>query len=146
VSSFVSVRVQLGIWGAEAVGTAVLVLAALSAVAFVLGKGSPLAELPMSLRLGITGLLVGVCVALIAVSPLGRLSGAHINPAVTLGFWIVQMVPLRDLAGTSARSSRGPSLAGICFVGRGARWRYPCRAGSPTRACRHPPPWCSRPE
>jgi aquaporin Z len=75
----------------------VLVLGALSAVAFVLSEESPLAELPMSLPLAITGVLVGVCVALIAVSPLGRLSGAHINPAVTLGFWIVRMVPLRDL-------------------------------------------------
>jgi hypothetical protein len=45
-----------------------LVLGALSAVAVVPGEGSPLAELPMSLRLVITGLLVGVCVALIAVS------------------------------------------------------------------------------
>jgi aquaporin Z len=83
--------------GRQAVGTAVLVLGALSAVAFVLSEESPLAELPMSLPLAITGVLIGVCVALIAVSPLGRLSGAHINPAVTLGFWIVRMVPLRDL-------------------------------------------------
>ena len=60
MSSFVPVRVRLGIWGAEAVGTAALVLGALSAVAFVLGEGSPLAKLPMSSRLAITGLLVGI--------------------------------------------------------------------------------------
>ena len=110
-----SVRVQLGIWGAEAVGTALLVLGALSAVAFVLGEGSLLARLPMSLRLAITGVLVGVCVALIAVSPLGRLSGAHINPAVTVGFWIVGMVPARDLAGYVGAQLVGAVVGGYLF-------------------------------
>jgi aquaporin Z len=119
MASSVSVRVQLGIWGAEAVGTAVLVLGALSAVAFVLGEGSPLARLPMSLRLAITGVLVGVCVALIAVSPLGRLSGAHINPAVTVGFWIVRMVRSRDLAGYVGAQLAGAVVGGYLF-----RWSW----------------------
>ncbi len=86
----------------------------------------------MSLRLAITGLLVGVCVALIAVSPLGRLSGAHINPAVTLGFWIVRMVPLRDLVGYIGAQLAGGVVGGICFVGRRPTWRYPYGAVSPT--------------
>ena len=119
MSGFVPVRVRLATWGAEAAGTALLVLCALSAVALVLGEGSPLARLPMSLRLAITGLLVGVCVALIAVSPLGRLSGAHINPAVTLGFWIVRMVPLRDLVGYIGAQLAGAVVGGYLF-----RWSW----------------------
>lgn len=133
MSSFVSVRVQLGIWGAEAVGTAVLVLGALSAVAFVLREGSPLAELPMSSRLAITGLLVGVCVALIAVSPLGRLSGAHLNPAVTLGFWIVRMVPLRDLVGYIGAQLAGAVVGAYLF-----RWSWGHVALSVAGGVTHP--------
>jgi Major intrinsic protein len=122
-----------GDWGAEAVGTAVLVLGALSAVAFVLGEGSPLAELPMSLRLAITGVLVGVCVALIAVSPLGRLSGAHINPAVTLRFWIVRMVPLRDLVGYIGAQLAGAVVGAYLF-----RWSWGHVALSVAGGVTHP--------
>jgi aquaporin Z len=128
-----SARVQLTVWGAEAVGTAMLVLGALSAVAFVLGEGSPLAMLPTSLRLAITGLLVGACVALIAVSPLGRLSGAHINPAVTLGFWIVRMVPSRDLVGYT-----GAQLAGAVAGGYLFRWSWGHVALSVAGGVTHP--------
>ena len=131
--SFVPVRMRLGIWGAEAVGTAALVFGALSAVAFVLGEGSPLANLPMSSRLAITGLLVGVCVALIAVSPLGRLSGAHINPAVTLGFWIVRMIALRDLVGYIGAQLAGAVVGGYLF-----RWTWGDIALSVAGGVTHP--------
>jgi aquaporin Z len=40
------------------------------------------------MRRFVAGALFGSVGALIAVSPLGRISGAHIDPAVTLAFWL----------------------------------------------------------
>ena len=114
------------VWGAEALGTALLVLGALSAVAAVLGTGSPLAAqtcqvtdcylaLSESARLLVTGLLVGGCVSLIAVSPLGRLSGAHVNPAVTLAFHALGRVSTHDAVGYVAAQLAGGLAGGAAF-------------------------------
>jgi aquaporin Z len=101
------------IWFAEAVGTASLVLGALSAVAFVLGDGSPIDRVltSESARLLLTGVLVGGCVCLVVVSPVGRLSGAHINPAVTLAFSVVGRISRRDVVGYLVAQLAG-ALAG----------------------------------
>ena len=75
----------------ELAGTGLLLLGGLSAVILMFGEGSPLPRLipGEALRRAITGFLFGTTGASIAVSPLGRASGAHINPAVTLGFWLM---------------------------------------------------------
>jgi len=76
-------------YGAELLGTAFLLFAGVSAVIFDFDKSLPLAHLlpNKSVRLLITGLLFAGSGSLVAISPLGRLSGGHINPAVTLAFW-----------------------------------------------------------
>jgi aquaporin Z len=78
----------------EAIGTALLVLIGLSLVTIMFGTGSPIpAALPNEgLRRLITGFLFGTTGALIALSPVGKISGAHINPVVTLGFRFMRKI------------------------------------------------------
>lgn len=73
---------------AELIGTAVLVLVGLSLVIFMFGTATPMAGLipNEAVRRFVTGFLFGSTGALIALSPVGKVSGAHINPAVSLGF------------------------------------------------------------
>lgn len=75
---------------AEFAGTALLVGVGVSIVILDFGQGSPVVALVTStgLRSVLTGFLFGVTGASIAVSPLGKASGAHINPVVTLAFWL----------------------------------------------------------
>ena len=77
-------------WLAEFVGTGLLIVGGLGAVTLDFGSHSPIAPLlpSHSLRLLLTGALFAGTGSLIAVSPLGRVSGAHINPAVSLAFWL----------------------------------------------------------
>ncbi len=76
-------------------------LGGLSAVVLDFETGSPVARLvpSHSARLLITGLLFAGCGSLITISPIGRRSGAHLNPAVTLGFWCRRHLHPFDLAG-----------------------------------------------
>jgi aquaporin Z len=76
------------LFGAEMIGTAVLLLVGLSLVILMFGSGSPMAEWIPSLKVRqvITGFLFGGTGALIAISNVGKKSGAHINPIVTLAF------------------------------------------------------------
>src|SRR5512137_1886930 len=86
---------------AELIGTALLVLVGLSLVILMFGAGSPIAQVIPSegLRRLITGFLFGTTGALIALSPVGKVSGAHINPAVTLGFCLMQKINARVALG-----------------------------------------------
>jgi aquaporin Z len=74
---------------AEAAGLGVFLLAVGGAVTLLEYPGSPLQRaLPWPLaRRMMSGLFVGVSIVLLVYSPLGRLSGAHLNPAITLGFY-----------------------------------------------------------
>lgn len=83
-------RIPWTLFAAEFMGTAILVGAGVSFVILDFGHGSPVPDLipDPGLRRAITGFLFGCTGASVAVSPLGRESGAHINPVVTLAFWV----------------------------------------------------------
>ena len=74
----------------ELLGTALLIAVGLSIVIADFGHGSPVIQyLPdAGVRRLLTGFLFGTTGALIAISPIGKISGAHINPVVSLSFWL----------------------------------------------------------
>lgn len=85
----------------ELIGTALLVLVGLSAVTLMFGTGSPLPGfLPdEGIRRLVTGFLFGTTGATIALSVVGKTSGAHINPVVTLAFWLMRKMDARTAVG-----------------------------------------------
>ena len=76
------------LWLSELIGTALLVGVGCSLVILDFGASSPVAVLlpDPAARRAVTGFLFGSVGALIALSPVGMISGAHINPVVTLAF------------------------------------------------------------
>jgi aquaporin Z len=81
----------------ELIGTALLLLCGLSLVIFMFGEGSPMLWLVLNegWRRRITGFVFGIFGALISISAIGKESGAHINPCVTLGFFLVRKLDAR---------------------------------------------------
>lgn len=78
----------------EFLGTALLVFLGCSFVIVDFGHGSPVVHLlpQAGLRRALTGFLFGSVGASIALSKIGKISGAHINPVVTLAFWLMGKV------------------------------------------------------
>ena len=117
-------------YGAELIGTAILVFADVSAVVFDFGTGSPIAQVvpDVSTRRLITGLLFAGSGALVAISPLGKLSGGHINPAVSLAFWMHGKMHHFDLGGYISGQLLGAIigslLVALVWGGRAARVGY----------------------
>jgi aquaporin Z len=91
-------RLHPSLYGAEFLGTALLVGVGVSIVILMFGQGSPVERLVpgAAMRRFLTGGLFGSVATLIAISPLGKVSGAHINPAVTLAFWLEGKLAWRD--------------------------------------------------
>ena len=114
-------------YASEMLGTAFLLFCVVGAVAFLFGSRAFLPRLiPSSaLRLLLVGLLLGGASGLVALTPPGRLSGAHLNPAVSLGFWMLGKMHGRDVAGYIAGQLLGGVLGafagGLAFGRSGTR-------------------------
>ena len=110
------------LFGAELIGTALLVAVGLSIVILDFGRGSPLARLHVNdawVRL-ITGFFFGVTGMLITLSPLGKESGAHINPVVTLGFWMMGRLKARHAIGYVVCQLAGAVIGAVPLLAWGA--------------------------
>lgn len=100
-------------WWCEFLGTAILRVGGLSAVFLDFGPSSPITpHVPsVSARLLLTGLLFAGTGSLVALSPIGRRSGTHLNPAVTLAFWTQGKVHPHDLVGYVTAQTLGAATA-----------------------------------
>jgi len=94
-------KVPWQVFSSELIGTALLVLVGLSLVILMFGDGSPIIRIVPGegARRLITGFLFGSTGALIALSPIGKESGAHINPVVTLSFGLMGKLDLPTTLG-----------------------------------------------
>ena len=110
------------LFASEFVGTALLVLVGLSLVILMFGAGSPVLRFmpDEGLRRLITAFFFGTTGALIALSPVGKESGAHINPVVTLGFRLMGKLDLRTTVGYIVAQLSGAVVGSLPLVFWGA--------------------------
>ncbi|MFF3000099.1 aquaporin [Streptomyces sp. NPDC057950] len=101
-------------WTAEFAATAVLLFAMATLFRWLADPASPLAQaVPAGGgRVVVGGIVSGGSVGLLIASPFGRRSGAHMNPAVSVAFWLMGALPGRDLAGYAA-AQLGGSVVGV---------------------------------
>lgn len=103
-------------WLAEGAGTATLMFAVVTAKDLAVRAGPPLRSLPW--RVILVAVVAGLTVVAVAVSALGRRSGAHLNPALTLGLWLQRVVSAADLAGYCVAQLAG----GVLGIGLARLW------------------------
>jgi len=92
---------------AEGVGTFFLVL---------IGPGAAAVNAHSGGAIGHAGVALAFAFVVMAmITALGHLSGAHINPAVTIAFWSVGRFPRREVAGYVAAQCAGAVAAGFAL-------------------------------
>lgn len=113
-------RPHVRAWVSEFAGTAILLFASVLVARWLFGPHSALAGAVPGLpgRMAIDGVIIGAVVGSLIISPLGRSSGGHFNPAVTVTMWLLRGLPGRDAAAYVAAQLAG-SLAGV-MLGRAA--------------------------
>jgi len=128
-------RSTWSLYVAELLGTALLLVGGLSAVIVVVSPTSPLAALalPGWLARGIAGALFGLTGSLVTVSALGRHSGAHLNPAMTLAFLMERKISPSHAAWYVVGQLLG-AVGGAAVVLAWGPWGEPLRYGATTPA------------
>jgi glycerol uptake facilitator-like aquaporin len=104
-------------WFSEFAGTTVLLFTSVLVTRWLFGPHSELASAVSGLpsRMAITGLAIGAVIGLLVISPFGRSSGGHFNPAVTVTLWLLSGLTGRDAAAFIAVQLAG-SLAGVMLA------------------------------
>jgi MIP family channel proteins len=102
----------IGIWArraaAEGIGTFFLVL---------IGPGAVMVNAYSDGAIGHAGVAVAFAFVVLAmIYALGHLSGAHINPAVTIAFWSAGRFPGREVVPYIAAQCAGAALAAFALV------------------------------
>lgn len=94
-------RLHLREYACEALGTWFNLFVGLNIIFFDFSPGLwPQRHIPsQSLRLLITGVVYAGSGSLFAISPPGKVSGAHINPSVTLAMWMRKKMSTLDAVG-----------------------------------------------
>jgi aquaporin Z len=88
---------------AEAIGTFVLVFAGTGAIVTNEVSGGAVTHVGVALTFGL--------VVLAMIYTLGDISGAHLNPAVTIGFWFARRLPQRQVVPYIGRQCAGALAA-----------------------------------
>lgn len=111
-------------WACEFLGTAFQLFVGFGVVAALESTRSPLRSAVSSpgARLALIGVAFGVLAAVVALSPVGRRSGAHLNPAVTLAFVLRGHTPVRDGLGYMLAQVAGAIAAAGGFVAVWSSW------------------------
>ena len=111
-------------WTCELVGTAFQLYIGFSVVAFFEAPGAPGRSAIDSAgwRLVVIGACFGILAAAVAVSPIGKRSGAHLNPAVTFGFFLRKHTHVSDLAGYGLAQLTGALAAAAALRATWQTW------------------------
>jgi aquaporin Z len=118
-------KAQSRLYIAEFIGTAALVFFGLSIVIFINGEGSVAGKIiaPGYTRRAITGFLFGTVGCLVTISPVGRISGAHINPAVSIGFFLRHKMKFHAMIGYIFSQMAGAVAGAVPLIFWGSQGR-----------------------
>ena len=94
---------------AEAIGTFALVFAGTGAIVVDGLTGGEITHLGVALAFGL--------VVMTMIHAIGDVSGGHLNPAVTVGFWVSRRFPLRDVPGYVAGQCVGAAAGSLTVAG-----------------------------
>src|ERR1044072_7220616 len=92
---------------AEAIGTFALVFAGTGAIVINDVSGGAVTHVGIALTFGL--------VVLAMIYTVGDISGAHLNPAVTLGFWLAGRLSSREVFGYWISQIMGAFTASACL-------------------------------
>ena len=104
-------------YASEFFGTAILMIAGVSAISLSFGESSQVGSLIPNqiLRLAFAGAGFGLGAVVVVYSTLGQTSGGHLNPALTIAFWMQDKIETKKLAPYIVSQCLG-SLAGTALV------------------------------